>query len=201
MMSPSAFRIPGGEGAALRLPAGQCVRLRNTYGTQVVDTWCLAATDPAEYLSVEHTRRMNSRIYIREGDTLYSNRRNGLLVLEQDSSGCRHDTLCACCDAWLYKFLGCAPGHRSCHANFVNAVAALGLSAATVPNPVNFWMNVPVGDGGHMTLEPPVSRPGDCIVLRALVDVTVVFSACPMDITPVNGGDRNPRAVTYEMLG
>lgn len=69
----------------------------------------------------------------------------------------------------------------------------------SVPNPINFWMNVPVHDG-HVTLEPPVSKPGDSLVLRALREVVVVFSACPMDVTPVNGEDRTPRSVAYEIL-
>ena len=45
-----------------------------------------------------------------------------------------------------------------------------------------------------------MSKPGDWIVLRALTDVVVIFSACPMDITPVNGEDRTPRSVAYEIL-
>jgi uncharacterized protein YcgI (DUF1989 family) len=60
-------------------------------------------------------------------------------------------------------------------------------------------MNVPVADNMRLALEPPVSKPGDLIVLRALEDVVVVFSACPMDITPVNG-DRTPRSVAYHTL-
>jgi hypothetical protein len=45
----------------------------------------------------------------------------------------------------------------------------------------------------------PVSQPGDYVLLRAMMDCYVIFSACPMDITPVNGGGT-PRAVHYEIL-
>lgn len=37
--------INAGSGAALRLDAEQQVRLINTHGSQVVDTWCLSAAD------------------------------------------------------------------------------------------------------------------------------------------------------------
>jgi hypothetical protein len=62
-------------------------------------------------------------------------------------------------------------------------------------------MNVPVLDNTRIELNAPLSKAGDYIVLRALQDVVVVFSACPMDITPVNGEDRIPRSVAYEVVG
>lgn len=196
----SLTEIPGGAGAAIRLRAGQAVRLINTHGSQVVDTWCLSAADTTEYLSVEHTRRMLFRLFPGEGDTLFSNRRTALLVIEQDTSGCLHDMLFACCDHWLYEFYGCAPGHANCRDNFIRALAHCGMAAKQVPNPINFWMNVPVLPGHRITLHAPVSKPGDWIVLRALKDVVVIFSACPMDVTPVNGEDRTPKPVAYEII-
>ena len=77
---------------------------------------------------------------------------------------------------------------------------AAGYDAAFVPNPVNLWMNIPVRDSQHVTIEPPVSRPGDHVVLRALMDVVLVLSACPMDVTPINGEDLTPKAVHLERL-
>ena len=61
-------------------------------------------------------------------------------------------------------------------------------------------MNIPVSAEGNAGIEPPVSQPGDEVVLRALMDVLVVFSACPMDVTPINGPDRTPRPVYAEVL-
>jgi uncharacterized protein YcgI (DUF1989 family) len=61
-------------------------------------------------------------------------------------------------------------------------------------------MNVPVLDNNRIALNAPVSKAGDFIVLRALRDVVVIFSACPMDITPVNGEDRIPKSVIYEVI-
>jgi uncharacterized protein len=191
--------IPGGESAAVSLSAGQAVKLVNVHGTQTVDMWCLEAAETEQYLSVEHTRRMLGRLFPKEGDALYSNRRKALLNLERDTSGCKHDMLLACCDSWLYDFYGCPPGHRNCRDNYFEALARLQLRPATVPNPVNFWMNVAVEDNERIALREPVSRPGDHLVLRALMDCYVVFSACPMDITPVNGGGT-PRAVHYEII-
>ena len=194
-------QIAGGEGIAIRLAKDQSVRLINTHGSQVVDTWSVTTADPTEYLSVEHTRRMLGRLFPKEGDQLFSNRRKALLSIDRDTSGCQHDMLLACCDPWLYRFYGCAEGHANCRDNFVRALGAHGIAVPQVPNPVNFWMNVPVTDNEAIELKEPASKPGDFLTLRALLDVHVIFSACPMDVTPVNGADRTPRPVDFEILG
>jgi uncharacterized protein YcgI (DUF1989 family) len=192
--------IAGGFGRAMPLRKGEAVRLINTFGSQVVDTWALAAGDLGEYFSVEHTRRMLFNLFPKEGDTLYSNRRTPMLLLEEDTAPGRHDMLFACCDKWLYKHYGSPPGHRNCRDNFIDALFAAGHDAPIVPNPLNLWMNIPVSDNAKIGMEPPVSRAGDRVVLRALVDAIVVFSACPMDVTPINGPDRTPKAVHFEVV-
>lgn len=192
--------IPGGAGLAVPLKKGQAVRLVNTFGSQVVDTWALAGADTSEYLSVEHTRRMLYNLFPKQGDVFYSNRRSPMLVLEDDTSPGRHDMLFACCDKWLYKHYGCAPSHPNCRDNFLAALFAAGYDATFVPNPLNLWMNIPVHDSERLAIEPPLSRPGDHVVLRALMDLVIVFSACPMDVTPINGEDRIPKPVHLEIL-
>lgn len=192
--------IPGGGGLAVPLKAGEAARLVNTFGSQVVDTWALSSRDTSEYLSVEHSRRMLFSLFPKVGEPLYSNRRTPMLVLEEDSSSCRHDMLFACCDKWLYQHYGCAPGHANCRDNFLGALFRAGYDSALVPNPVNLWMNIPVSGNAQLDLKPPVSKPGDHVVLRAAIDLVLVLSACPMDVTPINGEDRTPKPVHLEVL-
>jgi uncharacterized protein YcgI (DUF1989 family) len=189
------IEVAGGYGRAFPLHQGQGLRIVNTFGSQTVDCWALALPDSSEYLSVEHTRRMMWNLFPRQGDRLFSNRRNAILLLEEDSSVCKHDMLFACCDPWLYKHYGCAPGHRNCRDNFREALFAAGYDAHLVPNPLNLWMNVPVEDSERLSLIDPVSKPGDHVLLRALTDCVVVLSCCPMDVMPVNGPDRTPKPV------
>jgi uncharacterized protein YcgI (DUF1989 family) len=190
--------IPAGHGRAIPLKSGQAIRLVNTHGTQVVDTWALAAGDTSEVLSVEHTRRMLYNLFPKQGDAFYSNRRSKMLLLEEDTAPGRHDMLLAACDHWLYQHYGCPAGHRSCSDNFHEALSAAGYKAVRLPNPVNLWMNIPVLDNARLELRPSDSRAGDYVVLRALMDVIVVFSACPMDVTPINGEDRQVKPVHFE---
>jgi len=200
MIASTLIEIPAGRGAAVALTAGEALRLVNSFGSQVVDTWALNRQDISEYLSVEHTRRMLFDLFPGKGDRLFSNRRTPMLLIEEDSSGVRHDMLLACCDPWLYRHYGCAEGHANCHDNFLAALAAIGIEATHVPNPLNLWMNIPVSENRKIALEPPMSKPGDFVVLRALIDCILVFSACPMDVTPINGPDRTPRPVHYTKL-
>lgn len=192
--------IEGGKSKAIRLASGTKVKLVNTSGMQTVDAWALRDKDVSEYMSVEHTRRMLSKLFPTAGDILYTNRRNPLLLLEEDTAPGKHDMLIACCDKWLYQHYGCEPGHANCHDNFHEALFGIGIDSLVVPNPINLWMNVPVLENEKISLQPPISRPGDYVSLRAIEDCIVVFSACPMDISPVNGGDRRPKPVHYMLL-
>ena len=61
-------------------------------------------------------------------------------------------------------------------------------------------MNVPWDGSGALDREPPQSRPGDRVRLRAEMDAIVVLSACPQDVTPINGAECTPRDAHYEVV-
>ncbi len=48
------MQIPARSGKAVALKAGQNLRIVNTHGHQVVDTWVFNAHDLNEFLSMEH---------------------------------------------------------------------------------------------------------------------------------------------------
>lgn len=191
--------IEGGKGKAIALATGEAVRLVNTPGTQVVDTWAVMMDDPTEMMSVEHTRRMTGHLHPVVGDIFVSNRRTPMLRLEEDETEATHDTIVACCDRWLYRHLDAPEGHANCHDNFLAALGEIGIAAERVPNPLNLWMNVPV-DGNSVGLTEPISKAGDYVVMRALAPLALVFSACPMDIVPINGPDLSPKDVHATIL-
>jgi uncharacterized protein YcgI (DUF1989 family) len=97
--------IPARRGAAARVPAGRTVRVINTHGTQVVDTWAFAASDPAEWMSMEASRASFLRLTPAVGDTFLTNQRRPILTLLEDTAGGAHDTLIACCDVPRYRLL------------------------------------------------------------------------------------------------
>ncbi|SVB64786.1 uncharacterized protein METZ01_LOCUS217640, partial [marine metagenome] len=100
MTSPSLVTIPARGGKAAFLEAGQRIRVINTHGQQVVDTWAFNRADLEEFMSMEHSRTFLSRIMARVGDSMATNRRRPILTLvedttvEGDTAGI-HDTLLA----------------------------------------------------------------------------------------------------------
>ena len=74
---------------------------------------------------------------------------------------------------------------------------AIGKHAPIIPAPFNLWMNIPVAQDGTIQWLPPVSKPGDRMVFRAEMDMIAVMSACPQDITPINGSDCKPTELHF----
>jgi len=180
------------------LRAGERLRVTNTHGGQVVDTWALAADDVGEYLSMEHSRTSLTRLVPRLGDGLYSNCRRPLLTLVEDTSPGVHDTLIAACDPERYRQLGAPGSHANCAENFRSALAARGIQADRVPAPLNLFMNIRWREDGQLEFLPSPARAGDYVTLEATIDVIVVLSACPMDLNPINA--RGPQDVELEVL-
>ena len=199
MGTPQATRVPAARGKAAMVSAGQQVKLVNSHGTQVVDTWAFNADDLTEHMSMAHTRSFNSTIYPVAGAVLVTSRRRPILTLVEDSSPGLHDTLLCACNREIYQELGIEPYHRNCQDNLHEALAELGLAVTDTPNPLNLFMNTPVIEGGAIDRRPPASKPGDYVVLRAEMDLVIAFSACPQDITPINGPELTPRDVHFSI--
>jgi uncharacterized protein YcgI (DUF1989 family) len=193
--------VPARQGRAIPMRQGQVARVINTRGQQVVDTWAFAGDDMREFMSMEHTRASLSRLIPRIGDTLVTNRRRPILTLIADTSPGIHDTLIAACDRYRYELLGCTEYHDNCTDNLVAALSALGLQPSAIPAPLNLFMNIPVSDGVAVSFEPPVSKPGQYVDLRAEMDCVIAFSACPQDIVPINGAGCSPTEFHFEIRG
>jgi uncharacterized protein YcgI (DUF1989 family) len=188
------------SGVAFRLARGRKLKVVNTHGTQVVDCWALAPDDPAEHMSMPHSRNAWYRLVPRPGDPLVTNRRRTILRFVEDTSPGVHDTLIPCCDLERYHQLGVKGHHDSCAENFTTALKKLGVDMAIPPAPLNLFMNVPIKANGALAVAAPDSKPGDHVMLQAEMDCIVVLSACPHDIVPVNGEDSTPRDVAYAVL-
>lgn len=192
-------RIKGRYSDVVTLRRGQGMKLTTETGTQVADMWAFNPRDMTEYMAMEHCRSVNSLIHVTAGCLLVSSRRRTMLRVTHDSAKMRHDTLLCPCTSELYEDLG-APGHRSCTDNLHEALERHGLSCPFTPASLNVFMNVPVAQDGSVTRLPPPCQPGDHVCFTAEMDVLVVLSACPQDITPINGEARTPTDLQVEIL-
>lgn len=193
--------VPARRGKATYLKQGQSIRIVNTHGAQVVDTWAFTAGMLTEFMSMEHTRATLTKMIPRVGDGLYTNRRRKILTMTEDSSRGDHDTLMAACDSERYILLGVKEYHDNCTDNLFAAMQGLGLTPPECPSPLNLFMNIPWTPNGGLSFDPPTTKPGDHVTLRAELDCIVAMSACPQDILPINGKTGTTTEAHYQIIG
>src|SRR5262249_44047956 len=143
MATARVLTIPARRGAAARVAAGQRVKVINTHGTQVIDTWAFNALDVTEWMSMEASRAWFMKLPAAVADAFLTNQRRLILPLAEDTPGGAHDTLTASCDAPRYRLLGVEGYHDNCRDNLHAALGTLGVTAPATPSPLNLFMNIP----------------------------------------------------------
>ena len=191
-------KIPARRGAATHLRKGQKVKIINTHGSQVVDFWAFNADHPGEFMSMEHCRVRLGHYRPKPGDVLITNQRRNVLRFLEDSSPGVHDTMMAACDRFRYEQLGCTDYHDNCTDNLWEALAAVRFKPTETPCPFNLWQNTPVDSNGSIEQLRTVSKRGDFVLFKALMDVVLCFSACPQDIVQINSG--RPKNAHYQII-
>ncbi len=202
--------LPASSGTALLLEKDQTIKIANTHGRQVVDFWALNPSNPAEYLSMSHNHAIHRKVHFNVGDTLYSSISQPILSWIEDTSKGDHDTLISACNPLRYERMGVKGWHASCAENYQMAVKSLSAPSIdqdrkdrlpiTPPTPLNLFMNVKVNEEGCIVFRGPTSKEGDYVAFKALMDVIIVLSACPMDQRASEDWLPNPKEVNYAVM-
>ena len=77
--------IPAGHARAWRMRAGERVTITQTEGHQVGDFIAFNAADLTEFLSTSHTRRCVNRYMIGMGHALFTNHREPIVEIVEDT--------------------------------------------------------------------------------------------------------------------
>jgi len=181
------FVIPAGHARMWRMRKGEQVSIVQTEGQQVGDFVAFNAADVTEFLSTSHTRRCINSLRIGKGQSLFTNHREPIVDIVEDTVGV-HDILAAACDPYRYRRDFGVENHRSCRMNFVEALAPISIPDWRVPDPVNLFQNSPVLPDGSYHSAASTARAGDYVTLLARMDLIAACSACPQDLIPTNGG-------------
>lgn len=182
-----ALRVPARTGAAFEVDRGQRFRIVDVEGQQVSDLVAFLRGDLAERLSPANTRKLNGKLKIGCGDTLYSTRCRPLLRITEDTVG-EHDLLFSSCSAHDYRVrFGLTEPHASCLAILSGVLAPYGIAEAMIPDPFNVFQRSVVGPDWRLETRAPLSKAGDYIELEAAEDCLVAVTACPQDQNPCNG--------------
>ncbi len=176
-----------GDGWAVELQPDELLQIVSISGKQVSDLVACVTGSPAEVLSTAITRSKNNSIMLQKGMTIYSNLRNPLFKVVEDTVG-RHDMLFAACDPKRYADDYGLNDHASCRVALTAALEPHGLEFSAIPDPINVFMNVAILQRGELELRESLAEAGDFILLRAVQPVVAALTACPQDQNDVNGG-------------
>ncbi|HEX8028282.1 MAG TPA: urea carboxylase-associated family protein [Vicinamibacterales bacterium] len=176
-------RLNPQTGTAFELARGQCLRIIDPLGEQVADLVAFTRADSREWLSSGRTFDYNNTIYLTTGAVLYSNRSAPMLTIVRDTVG-RHDFLYTPCSPETFTILYKTTGHHpSCFENLATPLRSFGIGPDQIPTTFNVFMNVAIAPDGALSIAPPRSKPGDCIELRAEVDLIVGLTACSAEMS------------------
>ena len=193
----SRVHIPRMTGGAVVVQRDQRLKVITIKGKQIGDLFAFVQDSPDEFISPGQTRMTLRNIYPKIGDSFYSNLRNPLMVIEEDTVGV-HDLLAPACDEILYQQRWGQDNHPSCRGNLVATLKRHEFSVPILPDPHNLFQNTPVADlDGTIDMREPPTVPGDYVLLQALADLFVVVTACSVEEGPANGG--NPSDLMLEV--
>ena len=191
LQSGQTCRIEPRTGAAFVLAAGDVLDVTDPMGEQVSDLFCFAIDDPGHRLSSGRTIDYANRIFLRAGDTLFSNRSAEMMRIVEDASG-GHDFLLTPCSQEMFgRLYGIHEPRPSCFGNLAKNVAAFGIDGDWIGTTLNIFMNVrPDADTGELTIATPTSVAGTTTRFEALMPLIVGLTACSAENS--NNGTFKP---------
>ena len=167
------------SGTAFLLPRGSQLKIIDPIGEQVCDFLCYSQQDKREVLSSGRTLDYNSKLFLSQGDKFYSNRSRVMFEIIEDTVG-RHDFLLTPCSSDTFRIIyGHEHPHRGCFGNLEAALKEFGITGDEIPTAFNVFMNVVVnGETGELKVDPPKSKAGDYIIVKAEMDLIIGLTAC-----------------------
>ena len=177
-------------GQIFNIKKEEVIKIIDIEGEQVADFWAFNSDNENEFLSPGVTIDCNNKLLISKGDMLYTNLYNPLFQITEDTTGI-HDLIHPCCRQEMYDYFYNCKGeaHPSCLQNLNAGLQQFGKATLREIHPFNIFMNTKIQENGEITVQNPISRSGDYIVLKTLVkNVTVLIASCSVDSGNCNGG-------------
>ncbi len=177
------YHLEPQTGTGFLLERGQVLKVIDPRGEQVSDLMAFARPDTGEWLSSGRSLDYGNTIYLTSGHLLYSNRSRPMFTILEDTVG-RHDFLLTPCSPEMFRILYKVEGHHpSCYENLATNLAPFGIAGDQIPTTFNIFMNVTVAPSGELSVEPPLSKAGDYLTLRAEMDLFVGMTACSAELS------------------
>ena len=188
------YIIPACSGKRIEVLEGQKITVIDLEGGQVVDFFAEVTGHAHEYLSTGVTIDCNESLGLHVGDIIYTNLYRPMMKVLADDVG-EHDLLHPCCRPEMYDFFyHNSEGHPNCLDNINTALN----ERRTIIHPVNLFMYTKIYEDGSFSVEAPLSKAGDKIVLTVLMDITLGVAACSVSESRCNSGKCSPIKIIVE---
>ncbi len=182
------YIIPACSGIKIDVRQGQDITVIDMEGGQIVDFFAELTGKPNEFLSTGVTIDCNESLKLKIGDIIYTNLYRPMMKILSDDVG-EHDLFHPCCRPEMYEFFyHNGEGHSNCFDNINNALD----EHRAIITPVNLFMHTRINSSGSISVETPVSKAGDKIILKALLDITLGIAACSVSESKCNSGKCSP---------
>lgn len=186
------YIVAAKSGLNIPVNQGELVEVIDLDGQQVVDFFATNQISSKEYLSTGATIDCNESLKISVGDAIYTNHYNKMFTIIEDDVK-EHDLLHPCCRPEMYDFFyGTGKAHPNCLANINKSLKDVFAEERTEITPFNIFMYTKLLPNGKLSVEPPLSKPGDKLVLKAEMDVLLAVAACSVSESSCNGGKCTP---------
>jgi uncharacterized protein YcgI (DUF1989 family) len=172
--------IAARSATAVEVSSGSIITVVDPAGHQGAD--CLAVGKDGGVSCTRTTRSRNRRLFPAIGQSIYDDYEMALLTVSEDTSPGPHGLLVPPCDPTMYRLRGAGCAHPSCHDNFHNALARLGVRLGKVPTSICLFQNIQVNETGEVIIGINLTAAGDKVSLRVERDLIFVVSACPNDV-------------------
>ena len=188
------FLIPACSGKRIDVKNGQTITVIDLEGGQVVDFFAVVAGNNNEFLSTGVTIDCNESLALFVGDSIFTNLYRPMLKVISDDVG-EHDLLHPCCRKEMYDFFyQNGEGHPNCLDNINGALH----DNRPIITPINLFMYTKIHEDGTISVEKPLSKAGNKIVMQALMDITLGVAACSVSESNCNGGKCSPIQIVIE---
>jgi uncharacterized protein YcgI (DUF1989 family) len=186
---------------SFEIEAGHRLRLTQPEGEQVADLISFNRDDVREMLSMHSSRAVNLSWKLTANHVLYTNRTREMWKIEEDLTGENY-----CGGGYCSELLNVArygeDGKRApnCQSNLETAIRGYGMDrwSFNIDACFNVFMTVAYDENGVWQIRRPKGKPGDYMIMRALMPQIVAISNCPILFNACNNFRLKP--LTLEIL-
>jgi uncharacterized protein len=193
--------LPAAGNISFEIESGQRLRVAQPEGEQVADFISFNRDDVRELLSMHSSRAVNLSWRLTAPHVLYSNRTRPMWQIETDLT---RENYCGggYCSEHLNvaRYGAAALGAPNCQSNLEAAIRGYGMDrfSFNVDACFNVFMTVAYDADGKWEIRVPKGKPGDYMVLRALMPQIVAISNCPVLFNACNNFRLKPLMVQIE---